>query len=30
MGNYRVLYKIEDTIKVIEVGKIGHRKDVYE
>ena len=30
VGNYRVLYKIEDTIKVIEVGKIGHRKDVYE
>lgn len=30
VGNYRVLYKIEDVIKVVEVGKIGHRKDVYE
>ena len=30
VGKYRVLYKIEDVIKVVEVGKIGHRKDVYE
>jgi mRNA interferase RelE/StbE len=30
VGNYRVLYTIEDQIKVIEVRKIGHRKDVYE
>lgn len=30
VGDYRVLYKIEDEIKVIEVGKIGNRKNVYE
>ena len=30
VGNYRVLYKIEDVIKVVEVGRIGHRKDIYE
>lgn len=30
VGDYRVLYKIDDEIKVIEVGKIGDRKNVYE
>jgi len=30
VGNYRVLYTIEDEIKIVEVRKIGHRKDVYE
>ena len=30
VGNYRVLYKIEDTIKVVEIGKIGHRKNIYD
>jgi len=29
VGDYRVLYKIEDVIKVVEVGKIGHRKNIY-
>ena len=30
IGDYRVLYIIEDTIKVVEIRKIGHRKDIYE
>ena len=30
VGDYRVLYKIDDEVKVIEVGKIGDRKNVYE
>ncbi|MDH5475728.1 MAG: type II toxin-antitoxin system RelE/ParE family toxin [Cyclobacteriaceae bacterium] len=30
IGNYRVIYLVEDTIKVIEVRKLGHRKDIYE
>lgn len=30
VGNYRVLYTIEDEIKIVEVRKIGHRKNVYE
>ena len=30
IGNYRVIYVIEDTIKVVEVRKMGHRKDIYE
>lgn len=29
VGNYRVLYTIEDKIKVVEIRKIGDRKDVY-
>ena len=28
-GRYRILYTIEDTVLVIHVIKIGHRKDVY-
>lgn len=30
IGNYRVLYRIEDEILVIFIVKVGHRKDVYE
>ncbi len=29
VGDYRVIYSIDDEIEVVEVGKIGHRKDVY-
>ena len=29
IGNYRILYSIEDEILVVYVVKIGHRKDVY-
>lgn len=29
VGNYRVVYAIDDTIKIIDVKKVGHRKDVY-
>ncbi len=29
VGDYRVIYSIEDAIKIIEIQKIGHRKDVY-
>ncbi len=28
-GNYRILYTIEDSELVVEVVKIGHRRDVY-
>lgn len=28
-GNYRVLYSIESEIKVIDIRRIGHRKNVY-
>jgi mRNA interferase RelE/StbE len=29
IGNYRVLYVIEDEIMIVNIRKIGHRKDVY-
>ena len=29
VGNYRVLYTIEDRVKIVEVRKIGHRKNIY-
>ena len=28
-GNYRILYQIDDEILMIEVVKVGHRRDVY-
>lgn len=30
IGDYRVVYTIEDTAKQIEVTRIAHRRDVYE
>ncbi len=30
ISNYRVIYSIEDTIKIIEIIRIRHRKDVYK
>ncbi|MDP2386900.1 MAG: type II toxin-antitoxin system RelE/ParE family toxin [Bacteroidota bacterium] len=30
IGDYRVVYSIDDVISVIDVQKVGHRKDVYE
>jgi mRNA interferase RelE/StbE len=29
IGNYRVIYFIEDTIRIVEIRRIGHRKDIY-
>jgi mRNA interferase RelE/StbE len=28
-GNYRILYVIEDEIQIVEVTKVGHRRNVY-
>ena len=28
-GNYRVIYTIEDTIRIVTVIKVDHRRDVY-
>ena len=28
-GDWRVLYTVETTIQILEMFKIGHRKDVY-
>ena len=30
VGDYRIIYKIEDVVKVVEIRKVGHRKDIYE
>ena len=29
-GDYRIIYSVEDHILMIEVIKIGHRREVYE
>lgn len=28
-GNYRILYVIEDTIKIVQVTAVGHRRNIY-
>ncbi len=30
VGNYRVVYSIEDKIKIVTIIRIGHRKDIYD
>lgn len=30
IGDYRVIYLIEDVIKIVEIRRIGHRKNIYE
>jgi len=29
IGDYRVIYVIEEDIKIVDIRKVGHRKDVY-
>ena len=29
LGQYRIIYRIEEEVKVVNVTKVGHRKDVY-
>ncbi len=29
VGNYRILYSIEDNVLTVYIVKVGHRKDVY-
>jgi mRNA interferase RelE/StbE len=29
-GDYRILYAIEDVLRIVDIRKIGHRSDVYE
>ena len=28
-GNYRIIYEIEDIIRIVRIVKVGHRKEVY-
>ena len=30
IGNYRVIYEVVDTLLIVEVITLGHRKDIYE
>ena len=30
VGDYRIIYSIEDEIKIIDILRIGHRKDIYK
>jgi mRNA interferase RelE/StbE len=30
IGDYRVVYAIDDEIFIVDVRKVGHRKDIYE
>lgn len=30
VGDYRIIYSIEEVIKVIDIRKIGHRKSIYD
>ena len=30
VGDYRVIYSIEDKIQIIDIRRVRHRKDVYE
>jgi mRNA interferase RelE/StbE len=29
IGNYRVVYAIDDTVRVVSITKIGHRREIY-
>ena len=29
IGNYRILYEVDETEAIIRIERIGHRKDVY-
>jgi mRNA interferase RelE/StbE len=30
IGDYRVIYTIDNEIKIIDIQKVGHRQDIYE
>ena len=30
IGDYRVIYEIDDFIKIVDIRRVGHRKDIYE
>jgi mRNA interferase RelE/StbE len=29
-GNYRILYVIADEVRIVQVTKVGHRRNVYQ
>lgn len=28
-GNYRIVYTVDDQVKIVEIYDIGHRRDIY-
>jgi len=28
IGDYRVLYTVDDTVRIVDIRRIGHRKDI--
>jgi len=30
VGDYRVIYSLDETISVLWIEKVGHRRDIYE
>jgi mRNA interferase RelE/StbE len=30
VGDYRVIYLIDNTVRIVNIRKIGHRRDVYD
>jgi len=30
IGDYRVIYLVDDVVRIVEIRRIAHRKDVYE
>jgi mRNA interferase RelE/StbE len=29
VGDYRILYRVDDPLRTVEIAAVGHRKDVY-
>ena len=29
-GDYRVIYSIEDVVKIVDIRQVGHRRDIYK
>jgi mRNA interferase RelE/StbE len=30
VGDYRIIYVVDDTVRIVDIRKVGHRRDVYE
>ena len=30
IGDYRVIYTVDDVIRIVDVRSVGHRKDIYD
>ena len=29
VGDYRILYQVDDSVKIVDIRRIGHRKGIY-